>query len=266
MVIMFDDIVSRTKSIAMFVQDVEREEPTPPLPKAATIHGVQYRLNGVTALYGEDGSQGSVVLPDVVISPGVTIVRGASGSGKSTLLGVADGSVAYEGSVLVGECELRDWDISEYVVNGSQSFGSMEVSLQRLFGEGIDEEALAVALLCAAYPDADISRPLSELSGGQRRRAMLASVIYHTLTGGYENGVLFVDEPTNDLGPSEIKALIQGFRRLAQRMPTLTIVITTHEGRLVRLADQLIALTGEGGATVKYRNKYGKLVADVLAS
>lgn len=115
-------------------------------------------------------------------------------------------------------------------MNGSQSFGSLEVTLEQLFGSDTQEKERNLALMCSAYPEADLSKSLGSLSGGQRRRAVLAAIVYHTLTGGFEDGVLFVDEPTNDLGSREIRSLIKGFRRLSALMPNLAIVITTHEG------------------------------------
>lgn len=98
MLCMYDWIAFRANPVAVFIKGVERCGVLPPLPYDATQNGVEYVFNGVTAIYGEE----RVALPDVLISPGITILRGASGSGKSTLLGVADGSVPYEGSVLLG--------------------------------------------------------------------------------------------------------------------------------------------------------------------
>lgn len=252
MLCMYDWILFRANPVAIFVSDVEERIVRPPLPRDAIQSGVEYRFDGAVAVYGEGESR--VVLPNITISPGITILRGASGSGKTTLLGVSDGSITYEGSVRLGGYELREWDISGVVVNGSQSFGSMDVSLDALCGSDVDEKLRDLALMCSAYPEVDLQKSLGSLSGGQQRRAMLAAIIYHTLTGGYEDGVLFIDEPTNDLGAREIRSLIQGFRRLSGLMPNLAIVITTHEGRLVRLADRLIALLGEGTALVKYRD------------
>jgi ABC-type bacteriocin/lantibiotic exporter with double-glycine peptidase domain len=254
MICMYDWILFRVKSPAAFAKDVEQRDTLPPLPSDAVSGG--YIFSGVTAVYDDE----TVVLPDVILPRGETfVIRGPSGSGKSTFLGVAEGSVHYKGSVVLGGYEVREWDISRYIVNGSQSFGSMEVSLRQLLGDEMDATACDTALMCSAYPEVNLLKPLGSLSGGQRQRAMLAAIIYHTLTGGFDDGILLVDEPTTGLGARETKVLIQGFRQLATLLPNLTIIITTHEGRLVRLADQVVAFTSKGGAVIK-RRVGGKLV------
>lgn len=255
MICTYDWILFRAKSPAAFVKDVERRDTLPSLPLTEVEGG--YVFSGVTATY-DDGER--VALPDLVLPRGETfVVRGGSGSGKSTFLGVADGSVSYVGSVLFGGHEVREWDVSGCIINGSQSFGAVEVSLHQLLGDDADETARDMALMCSAYPEVDLSKSLESLSGGQRQRVMLAAIIYHTLTGGFDDGILLVDEPTTGLGARETKMLIQGFRRLAAALPNLTIIITTHERLLVGLADQMIILTGKGGAIVK-RRMNGKLV------
>jgi ABC-type bacteriocin/lantibiotic exporter with double-glycine peptidase domain len=253
MICVYDWVLFRVKSPAAFVKDVERRNTLSHLPRDEARG---YTFRRVTAIYGDE----RVALPDVTLRRGeTTVIRGASGSGKSTFLSVADGSVPYEGSVLLGGHEVREWDVSGCIINGSQSFGAVEMSLHQLLGENVDEMARDMALMCSAYPEVDLSKPLESLSGGQRQRVMLAAVIYHTLTDGFDDGILLIDEPTTGLGARETKILVRGFRRLAMLRPNLTIIITTHEGRLVRLADQVVAFTGKGGAVVKCRIN-GKLV------
>lgn len=255
----YDWILFRADSVSSFVKNVEGSATMPLLPDDAFQSGTTYVFRGVAGVYGMGSDRHEIRLPDVTFRAGTTIVMGTSGVGKSTFFGVADGSVSYVGSVCVGGYELREWDVSRYVVNGSQSFGSMDITLAQLLGADIDEKKRDIALLCSAYPEVDLLKPLSSLSGGQRQRAVLAAIVYETLTGNVEDGVLFLDEPTTGLGATEIKRLIKGLRLLSQLLPNLAIVIATHEGKLVRLADQLIVLLGGGKARVK-RRQAGKLV------
>lgn len=252
---MYSWIVHRMVAVAEFMGDADQKTTLPSLSRSESL---TYVFRGVSGIYiGRNGERGVVRLPDVTLAPGVNILEGDSGVGKSTLVGVAEQALLYEGSVLVNGCELRNHDLSDRIVNGSQSFGGMELPILHLFDDAnVDEKMLELALQCAAYPNADVTRELSELSGGQRRRVVLAAVIYHALVGD-RTGLLIVDEPTNDLGASEIAQLVDGFGRLAELCPSLTIVIPTHEKRLEVIARQIITLLGDDRMSVRHQTNGG---------
>lgn len=252
---MYSWIVYRMVPVATFIGDADQRATLPHLPDSESL---TYVFRGVSGVYtGKDGERRCVRLPDVTLSPGVNILEGGSGVGKSTLVGVAEQALLYEGSVLVNGHELRSYDLSDRIVNGSQSFGGIELPILHLFDDAnVDKKMLELAFQCAAYPDADVTSVLSELSGGQRRRVVLAAVIYHALVGD-RTGLLIVDEPTNDLGASEIAQLVDGFGRLAELCPSLTIVIPTHEKRLEVIARQIITLLGDDRMSVRHQTNGG---------
>jgi ABC-type lipoprotein export system ATPase subunit len=254
MVCVYEWTMFRATPMAAFMHAVSEQTSTPQLPAATRMH---FTLKDACAVYtSKTGVRSTVELPDLEIGPGINIIQGESGVGKSTLVGVLSREISYEGDVRVGGLALDGWDVSGRIVNGSQAFHSMEVPQWLLFEEAwtlVDANAFAVALDCAAYPEMDPDKLLSEVSGGQRRRAMLAAVIYHVVSTDFGDGMLIVDEPTNDLDPKRIRSLARGFRKLARLYPELTIIIPTHEGKLVSIGDQRIVLYGGSRALVKRR-------------
>ncbi|EWM14118.1 ABC transporter ATP-binding protein [Kutzneria sp. 744] len=79
--------------------------------------------------------------------------------------------------------------------------------------------------------------PVSDLSGGERRRLQLARLLMA------EPNVLLLDEPTNDLDIDTLQQL----EDLLDSWPG-TMVVVSHDRYLIeRVCDQVVALFGEGG-------------------
>jgi|GEM_PF-83849 len=224
--------------ISAYIRDVEQQAPK---PKVSAALPMVYELRGAQGVYGDR----RVALPNVRLTPGITVVRGPSGCGKSTLLNVLGQSTPYVGRIVVARSELRNVDVSARVVNGAQSFGEVSLSVADLFGDNLDEKLLVLALECAAFPELSLEANLQELSGGQRRRAILAAIIYEALVRA-SDGVLLIDEPTNDLGRPEIKRVLRGFRTVRELCPWLVIVITTHEPKFSKIANRQITYLSNG--------------------
>ena len=182
---------------------------------------------------------------------------GANGSGKSTLLKMLDGVVgpthgkmrALGGdvaAVAAGEDGFRfhrqvglvfqDPDIQLFsaTVLDDVAFGPLQLGLTKGEVRERCDEALAemgIAHLADRAP--------FELSGGEKKRAAIASVL------SLRPEVILLDEPTASLDPRTKWVLVDLIQRLGEAGRTL--VVATHELDIVPLiADRVIVLNEEG--------------------
>ncbi|HEY4751925.1 MAG TPA: ABC transporter ATP-binding protein, partial [Candidatus Limnocylindrales bacterium] len=180
---------------------------------------------------------------------------GANGSGKSTLLKLLDGIVApAEGSMRAlgrdvaaianGRDAFRfhrqvglvfqDPDIQLFsaTVRDDVAFGPLQLGLP------LDEVRTAVDAALAQMEIVHLAdRAPFELSGGEKKRAAIASV----LSLGPE--VLLLDEPTASLDPRTKWVLVNLIRRLAEVGTTL--VTATHELDIVPIIAHRVVVLGE---------------------
>jgi len=200
---------------------------------------------------------------NLTIWPGERVVLlGANGSGKSTLLKLLDGIVGpTRGSiralgmdvaaVAAGEDGFRfhrevglvfqDPDIQLFsaTVLDDVAFGPLQLGLTREEVRQRCDEAMAemgIAHLANRAP--------FELSGGEKKRAAIASVL------SLRPDVVLLDEPTAALDPRTKWVLVDLIQRLSAAGRTL--IVATHELDIVPLiADRVIVM-----------NEQGRVVAD----
>ena len=182
----------------------------------------------------------------VALRPGeVTAILGPNGAGKSTLLaalaGLGEGPVSLDGTLLAG-LPARDraraigylpqsgevaWDIT---VETLAALGRLQHRSAPAEDRAAIEAALAALDLLALR-----ARPLSQLSGGERARALLARVL-----AGTPRWVL-ADEPLASLDLAHEQALLACFRGLAQQ--GLGVVLVLHNlAAAMNRADRVIVL------------------------
>ena len=179
-------------------------------------------------------------------------IVGPNGSGKSTLLKLAAGLLAPgEGAVeldgrsvarmrradlarrlgyLPQECPaLFDYAVEQVVAMGRHAHGgTLEMS------NSADREAVARALGDVGL-EALRHRPLSQLSGGERRRAWIASAL------AQEPEILLLDEPTQALDLHQAAAVMVILARRAAN--GLRVVAVMHDLNLAGLfCDRLVLL------------------------
>jgi cobalt/nickel transport system ATP-binding protein len=211
------------------------------------LHDVRYRYGGrQTALDGID----------LRIERGERVaLLGANGSGKSTLLKLLDGLIAPSGGTMralgrdvaavadgldafrfhreVG-LVFQDPDVQLFsaTVFDDVAFGPLQLGLSQ------DEVREACA---EAMGQMDIvhlaDRAPFELSGGEKKRAAIASVL------SLRPDVLLLDEPTASLDPRTRWVLVNLIRRLGQGGKTL--VTATHELEIVPLIAERVVVLGE---------------------
>ncbi|MGX5682391.1 ABC-F family ATP-binding cassette domain-containing protein [Schumannella luteola] len=193
-------------------------------------------LEDVSVSFGEKH-----VLRDVTwrIAPGERSgILGVNGAGKSTLLALVAGTLQpTSGRVKRGKTinvavltqqltELRDvWDDRVSDVIGR---------LRRSYVAGGKELTPGQLLERLGFTSAQLSTPVKDLSGGQKRRLQLLLILLE------EPNVLILDEPTNDLDTDMLAAiedLLDGFPG--------TLLVVSHDRYLIeRVTDQQYAVIG----------------------
>ena len=97
------------------------------------------------------------------------------------------------------------------------------------------------------------NRPLSKLSGGQKRRIDIARALIH------EPEILILDEPTTGLDPQTRKLLWEVIENL-RKEKKMTVFLTTHYMEEAADADYVIIIDGgqiaAGGSPLELKNKY----------
>lgn len=219
--------------------------------------------NGITVRYG-----GHEVLHDVdlALTKGeiVTIV-GPNGSGKSTLLRVLVGALKPQSGVVVRQAGLR----VGYVPQKLQIDPTLPITVRRFLDlpqRVTDPEARAA--LTTAGVEETATRQMTDLSGGQFQRVLLA----RALLGRPE--VLMLDEATQGLdqpGSASFYRQIEAVRREIG----CAVLMVSHELHVVMSAsDRVICLNGhvccEGtpdvvSAAPAYRELFGTGTRGALA-
>jgi len=189
---------------------------------------------------------------DIEIDAGdVVAVLGPNGSGKSTLikgmLGLVDvlgGSVEWFGRPL----QMADRSTIGYVPQRQSAAGPIPVTVDELVRSGRlaangwwrrsrsgDRRAVDAAIEVVGLTE-QRSQPVSRLSGGQQRRALVA----RGLAGGAR--VLILDEPLAGVDAASQAALADTLRVLAEAGTTIVIVL--HElGPIQPLVTRVIAMS-----------------------
>jgi cobalt/nickel transport system ATP-binding protein len=211
--------------------------------------------------YTYSGRQVALAGVNLTIWPGERVaLLGANGSGKSTLLKLLDGIVGpTQGSiralgldvaaVAAGEDGFRfhrevglvfqDPDIQLFsaTVLDDVAFGPLQLGLSKDEVKERCDQALSemgIAHLADRAP--------FELSGGEKKRAAIASVL------SLRPQVILLDEPTASLDPRTKWVLVDLIGRLAAAGRTL--IVATHELDVVPLIADRVVVLSEGGRIV----------------
>ncbi|GGX81505.1 ABC transporter ATP-binding protein [Streptomyces minutiscleroticus] len=183
-------------------------------------------------------------------------VTGASGAGKTTLLHAlagrrppAGGQVLLHGRPLPATARLRDRETLRAIqlagqdpateLNPAHSVGRSVARPLRVF-HGVGGPAgrkRARELLAAVGLPAELAgRGPSALSGGQRRRAVLARAL------AARPDVLLLDEPTAALDPVSARSVLDLVEQL--RRDGLAVLTVTHDPDTAARADRVLHLAG----------------------
>ncbi|WP_029149251.1 ABC-F family ATP-binding cassette domain-containing protein [Microbacterium indicum] len=173
------------------------------------------------------------------IAPGErTGILGANGAGKSTLLGLIAGSVKpTTGRVKTGKTvkiayldqRLRELDAVSHL-----RVREVLAAQKSSYVSGGKELTPSQLLERLGFRSSELSTPVKDLSGGQKRRLQLLLVLLD------EPNVLILDEPSNDLDTDMLAAM----EDLLDSWPG-TLLVVSHDRYLIeRVTDQQYAVLG----------------------
>ena len=187
------------------------------------------------------------------------LVIGPSGAGKSTFLRSLNGLVPhFYGGKLSGSVDVDGRDPVQVSPKGmSDLVGMVFQDPESGFVVDVVEDELAFALENWAYPQDMMrkhveealdqlqiahlrERPVTSLSGGEKQRVAIASVL--TL----HPDILVLDEPTSQLDPQAAEEVLLALRQLNEDLG-ITIILSEHRlERVVQYADAILYWPGEG--------------------
>ncbi|HLU64448.1 MAG TPA: ABC-F family ATP-binding cassette domain-containing protein [Protaetiibacter sp.] len=188
-----------------------------------------------------DGAGGTrEVLREVTwrIAPGErTGILGVNGAGKSTLLGVVAGTVApTAGRVKRGKTvklAVLDQRLAELDEIADDRVADVVGRQRASYRVGGGAELTPGQLLeRLGFSNAQLSTPVRDLSGGQKRRLQLLLILLD------EPNVLILDEPTNDLDTDMLAAM----EDLLDSWPGTLLVVSHDRYLLERVTDQQYAV------------------------
>jgi iron complex transport system ATP-binding protein len=194
---------------------------------------------------------------DAAIRPGIILaVLGRNGAGKSSLLHVmaglaapAAGEVRLDGIALAGwprRALARRLGLLPQAIEDPFPGSALQTALVGRhphldFWQWEGEADRAVALECLAAMDlAGLeARDVATLSGGERRRLAIATVL------AQDPHVFLLDEPIQQLDPQHQLGVLRRFRGLAD--VGRSVVLSLHDaGLAARFADEVLLLYGDG--------------------
>jgi ATP-binding cassette subfamily F protein uup len=187
------------------------------------------------------------------VGPGDRIgIVGVNGSGKTTLLRAIAGERELDGGRRVQGTTVRMAHLTQDLWEASAATGRLDMALpmHRRVLQAVEDIAERVTIgryeqtasqLAErfGFPAARQWTPVSELSGGERRRLQLVRLLMT------EPNVLLFDEPTNDLDVDTLQQL----EDLLDGWPG-TLLLVSHDRYLTeRVCDRVVALFGDGRIT-----------------
>ncbi len=197
--------------------------------------------NVTVTVGGGDGDPARTLLEDITwhVGPGDRIgIIGVNGSGKSHLLRLLAGELAPDsGTVKIGQT-VHTGHLSQEIVELPDKLRVLEAVNEVRTTAELDGVELSAGQLAESFgfPNERQWTPVSDLSGGERRRLQLLRLLL------VQPNLLLLDEPTNDLDTDTLAALEDLLDRWAG-----SIVIVSHDRYLLeRVCDTTVALLGDG--------------------
>jgi putative ABC transport system ATP-binding protein len=220
------------------------------------LHGRAISIRGVNYHFGSGEAQSQVLFDNRLdIGRGeVVIMTGPSGSGKTTLLTLIGGlRTAQSGSILVHGRELVSAKRGALVAHRRQIgfifqhhnlFSSLSAAENVRMatalnptGRTVDRRRAGTILERLGLGDRSAYHP-GRLSGGQRQRVAIARALVN------RPPLVLADEPTAALDAASGTTVMELLRELADGPERSTVLIVTHDQRLLDHADRIVSMVG----------------------
>ena len=224
--------------------DLEMQFPTGPRLGARVLE-----LKGISKRFGE-----RLVVPklDLELGPGTRLgLVGPNGAGKTTLVRMILGELAPDtGTRSVGET-VRFAGVDQMRTDVKLDATLLDELAGRSDVVKVGERVVRAEsyLDRFGFPVSQQRSTVRQLSGGERNRLMLAKLM---LQGG---NVLVLDEPTNDLDLSTLRALEEALLAF----DGAAILVSHDRWFLDRVATQVLYLDGDGHARLHFGDMSGLL-------
>lgn len=196
-----------------------------------------------------------------------TVITGPNGGGKSTLAKLIMGiEKPTEGEILFDGEDITAMSIDErakrkigYAFQQPPRFKGMSVRklLSLAHGKDLDEEICCsyltdVGLCSKDYLNRDVD---ASLSGGEVKRIEIASILSRDLK------LSIFDEPEAGIDLWSFAKLVETFQKL-QRESRQSIILISHQERIMQLADEIIII--ENGA-IKTKGKRDDILPSLMS-
>ena len=196
-----------------------------------------------------------------------TVITGPNGGGKSTLAKLIMGiEKPTEGEMLFDGEDITAMSIDErakrkigYAFQQPPRFKGMSVRklLSLAHGKDLDEEICCsyltdVGLCSKDYLNRDVD---ASLSGGEVKRIEIASILARDLK------LSIFDEPEAGIDLWSFAKLVETFQKL-QRESRQSIILISHQERIMQLADEIIII--ENGA-IKTKGKRDDILPSLMS-
>ena len=200
------------------------------------------------------------------------VITGPNGGGKTTLAKVIMGlTTPTKGHIRWNGEDITELSIAERAKKGISygfqqppRFKGMKVRdlLTIAAGENISHDKACAYLtkvgLCARdYIDRDVD---TSLSGGEVKRIEIASILAR------KSELMIFDEPEAGIDLWSFARLTETFREIHDKKEA-TILIISHQERIIRLADEIVMVAnGKVSARGSVDEIYPKIIADTVSS
>jgi len=196
-----------------------------------------------------------------------TVITGPNGGGKSTLAKLIMGiEKPTEGEILFDGEDITAMSIDDrakrkigYAFQQPPRFKGMSVRklLSLAHGKDLDEEICCshltdVGLCSKDYLNRDVD---ASLSGGEVKRIEIASILARDLK------LSIFDEPEAGIDLWSFAKLVETFQKL-QRESRQSIILISHQERIMQLADEIIII--ENGA-IKTKGKRDDILPSLMS-
>ena len=195
------------------------------------------------------------------------VITGPNGGGKSTLAKLIMGiEKPTSGKIFFNGTDVTEMSISERAnlgisfafqqpvrFKGIDVLDLMRLSAKRQLSVSDACEYLSAVGLCAKdYIKREIN---SSLSGGELKRIEIASVLARSTS------LSIFDEPEAGIDLWSFKSLIGVFERMRKNIKNGTILIISHQERILNIADEIIVVAD---GKVEKRGNSGEVLSEIL--